>query len=107
MNLKTKFLFATSALVLVSLLAPPTHAAAMQPDEGGAAAGIKPMAGPGAILPDIPQIPWHELRQGKLIGKGGFGDVFEGQWRGQEVAIKVLHMHDLPSGTIENDFDSE
>jgi len=48
-----------------------------------------------SILPDIPQIDWRDLTQGRLIGRGGFGDVYEGQWKGQDVAIKKLHMHTL------------
>ncbi|XP_070542818.1 tyrosine-protein kinase CSK-like [Ptychodera flava] len=32
----------------------------------------------------------RELRMGKAIGKGNFGDVLEGEYRGQKVAIKSL-----------------
>eukprot|EP00002_Diphylleia_rotans_P016600 TRINITY_DN322_c0_g2_i1.p1 TRINITY_DN322_c0_g2~~TRINITY_DN322_c0_g2_i1.p1 ORF type:complete len:2542 (+),score=316.64 TRINITY_DN322_c0_g2_i1:99-7724(+) len=35
-------------------------------------------------------IPYKEIRFGKLIGQGSFGDVYCGEWRGTEVAIKKL-----------------
>eukprot|EP00698_Gefionella_okellyi_P004995 TRINITY_DN1459_c0_g2_i1.p1 TRINITY_DN1459_c0_g2~~TRINITY_DN1459_c0_g2_i1.p1 ORF type:complete len:1033 (-),score=276.64 TRINITY_DN1459_c0_g2_i1:175-2817(-) len=36
------------------------------------------------------EIEWSELKLGKLLGTGGFGEVFEGDWRGTQVAVKVL-----------------
>jgi len=79
-------------------------------DLGSPAVGNPFLGMPGAataILPDIPQIAWGDLTQGQLIGRGGFGDVYEGQWKGQDVAIKKLHMHALPNETVKRDFDNE
>jgi serine/threonine protein kinase len=79
-----------------------------RPDERGSSAGKPFVAGPdAAILPDIPLIDWRDLTQGRLIGRGGFGDVYEGQWKGQDVAIKKLHMHALPNAAVKRDFDAE
>jgi hypothetical protein len=29
---------------------------------------------------------------GRLLGRGGYGEVYEGRWRGQRVAVKLLSM---------------
>jgi serine/threonine protein kinase len=39
-------------------------------------------------------LPIEELQIGKKLGTGGFGAVFQGRYRGQEVAIKKLHISD-------------
>jgi serine/threonine protein kinase len=79
-----------------------------RPDDRGPYAGKPFVAGlDAAILPDIPLIDWRDLTQGRLIGRGGFGDVYEGQWKGQDVAIKKLHMHALPNAAVKRDFDAE
>jgi len=36
------------------------------------------------------KIPYSELQMGKKIGAGGFGVVYKGRWRDQDVAIKQL-----------------
>ena len=33
-------------------------------------------------------IPWSHLKEGKVLGKGGYGIVHLGEWNGQPVAIK-------------------
>ncbi|XP_054854742.1 mitogen-activated protein kinase kinase kinase 10 isoform X2 [Eublepharis macularius] len=42
-----------------------------------------------ASRPPPPEIPFGELRLEELIGAGGFGKVYRGVWRGQEVAVKA------------------
>ena len=37
----------------------------------------------------IPEIDYTELQFGDIIGVGGFNQVFQGYWKGREVAIKV------------------
>ena len=43
----------------------------------------------------MPNITWNSLRQGTLIGNGSFGDVYQGTWKGKQVAIKLLQMKTL------------
>ncbi|XP_074872262.1 mitogen-activated protein kinase kinase kinase 10 [Carettochelys insculpta] len=45
---------------------------------------------PPCRLPPLPpEIPFQELLLAELIGVGGFGKVYKGLWRGEEVAVKV------------------
>ena len=47
------------------------------------------------------EIQWSDLSFDKVIGKGNFGEVFRGVWRGTAVAIKTIpgdqekHLHEL------------
>ena len=34
--------------------------------------------------------PKTEVKISEMIGKGGFGEVYKGQWRGTPVAVKLL-----------------
>ena len=36
------------------------------------------------------EVPVQEVKFGAMIGKGGFGDVLRGVWRGQDVAVKRM-----------------
>jgi len=36
------------------------------------------------------EMDFNEIEVGKLLGRGGFGEVFKGIWRGTEVAVKKL-----------------
>jgi predicted Ser/Thr protein kinase len=45
----------------------------------------------------IKEIPFHELKvatnnwsANNILGKGGFGTVFEGEWKQTKVAVKVF-----------------
>jgi serine/threonine protein kinase len=40
-------------------------------------------------------IPYSQLTFGRKLGNGGFGEVFLGEWRHTEVAIKKLRMKDM------------
>jgi serine/threonine protein kinase len=42
-----------------------------------------------------------DLSSNKLIGKGGFGTVFEGVWCGKPVAIKRIPLSDITSNERE------
>lgn len=57
------------------------------------------------ILPDRPfEIDFNELQLEEVIGIGGFGKVYRGLWKGEEVAVKAArHDPDEPvSATIES-----
>ncbi|CAG2101421.1 unnamed protein product [Medioppia subpectinata] len=41
------------------------------------------------VLPQICQIDFNELKLEEVIGIGGFGKVYKGIWRGDEVAVKA------------------
>ncbi|XP_040832248.1 mitogen-activated protein kinase kinase kinase 10 isoform X1 [Ochotona curzoniae] len=49
-----------------------------------------PAAPPGLQLPQ--EIPFHELQLEEIIGVGGFGKVYRGLWRGEEVAVKAARL---------------
>lgn len=57
------------------------------------------------VIQKIPpfQIAFGDLHLNEVIGVGGFGKVFHGSWRGEEVAVKIAH-HDPeePNATIAN-----
>jgi hypothetical protein len=46
-------------------------------------------------------IPYHELRFGRLLGKGSQGEVFLGEWRGTAVAIKKVDTAKVKQETVE------
>ena len=37
-------------------------------------------------------IGFKEIELGKLIGRGSFGSVYEGRWKGREVALKQIEI---------------
>ncbi len=45
----------------------------------------------GSMLLDRSEIPFEEIAVNKEIGKGAFGSVFHGIWRGQEIALKTIN----------------
>ena len=57
------------------------------------------------VIQKIPpfQIDFRDLTLNEVIGVGGFGKVFHGTWRGEQVAVKIAH-HDPeePGATIAN-----
>ena len=43
------------------------------------------------------EIDFRELKQFDVVGVGGFGKVYRGEWKGEEVAVKtIIHSHDEP-----------
>jgi serine/threonine protein kinase len=44
-----------------------------------------------------------DLSSNKILGKGGFGIVFEGVWRGKPVAIKRIALSDITSNEREEE----
>lgn len=67
--------------------ASPSPAATPAGDDGGEA-----FAAVALEVPGISTIPSGDLEmQSTPIGKGSFGTVFRGRWRGSDIAVKVLH----------------
>ena len=52
-----------------------------------------------ALLPTL--IPLSDLNVAQSIGRGSYGEVFKGRWRGTDVAVKIIHTED------ESDFRTE
>lgn len=93
-------------LTLLTLLTlSPAWAMQREDDEGGGGPGV------AAILPDVPEILWseiqHAVRDENLIGRGSYGNVYGGSWRGQDVAVKVLQLTTLDTDDIRHAFERE
>ena len=48
----------------------------------------------------------REENQHNFLGKGGFGEVFKGFWRGQDIAVKKLRKERLiaPDGSLHDKY---
>lgn len=47
---------------------------------------------------NLPQVSWNDLNvDPRVIGRGGFGQVHRGNWRGVPVAVKALHQSSMAS----------
>jgi serine/threonine protein kinase len=51
-------------------------------------------------------IPYEDITLGRLLGRGGFGEVFEGDRHGEKVAVKRLHSHIMSEKEV-NEFKQE
>jgi hypothetical protein len=41
---------------------------------------------------DLPLVEWSEVQVGELIGRGAFGAVYRGRFRGHNCAVKTIHI---------------
>ncbi|KOM54455.1 hypothetical protein LR48_Vigan10g034700 [Vigna angularis] len=46
-------------------------------------------------------IPWEEISVGERIGLGSYGEVYRGEWRGTEVAVKRFLDQDISGESLE------
>ncbi|RDX89886.1 putative serine/threonine-protein kinase SIS8, partial [Mucuna pruriens] len=46
-------------------------------------------------------IPWEEITLGERIGLGSYGEVYRGEWRGTEVAVKRFLDQDISGESLE------
>ncbi|WVZ15504.1 hypothetical protein V8G54_013070 [Vigna mungo] len=46
-------------------------------------------------------IPWEEISLGERIGLGSYGEVYRGEWRGTEVAVKRFLDQDISGESLE------
>lgn len=61
-------------------------------DIGGRAGGIRGSNGrPPLPTKFVEQISFQEIEEREFLGKGSFGVVIRGFWRGQDVAVKIFH----------------
>lgn len=37
-------------------------------------------------------VPYEELQFKEIIGRGTFGEVYRGEWKGEEVALKKINI---------------
>ncbi|EGC29254.1 hypothetical protein DICPUDRAFT_159186 [Dictyostelium purpureum] len=51
-------------------------------------------------IKDGKDIDIHQIKLGKRIGKGNFGEVYLGTWRGSKVAIKKLPAHNINENVL-------
>eukprot|EP01094_Clydonella_sp_ATCC50884_P023277 TRINITY_DN5531_c0_g1_i1.p1 TRINITY_DN5531_c0_g1~~TRINITY_DN5531_c0_g1_i1.p1 ORF type:complete len:829 (-),score=238.19 TRINITY_DN5531_c0_g1_i1:264-2750(-) len=45
-------------------------------------------------------VTWDELNIGEKIGRGGFGVVYKGFWKGKPVAVKKVHSDEMDDGEL-------
>src|ERR1700733_12312165 len=65
------------------------------------------MSGASLASPvNLQAIPWKDLKTGKLLGEGAYGEVYLGNWNGREIAIKKLILKKLPAH-LAKDFERE
>jgi len=50
------------------------------------------------------EIPKEQLVFGQILGKGFFGEVRKGRWRGSDVAIKIIYRDNFKEKTDEDLF---
>ncbi|XP_030843124.1 E3 ubiquitin-protein ligase MIB2 [Strongylocentrotus purpuratus] len=69
-----------------------------------------PSASPRSSLSDdsfcgvhIIKDPKNEVKLKEIIGKGGFGEVWKGQWRGTPVAVKLLNREGSQDSEVEQE----
>ena len=47
--------------------------------------------------------PKNEVKLKEIIGRGGFGEVWKGQWRGTPVAVKLLNREGSQDSEVEQE----
>ncbi len=53
------------------------------------------------------EIAFEELRMAEHLGGGGYGEVYKAQWKGTDVAVKIVSMEGQVNSDIRGKFKEE
>lgn len=77
-------------------------------DKGSGREALEPLLGDSSNTPLIPEVlDIEEIELVRTIGRGNFGEVFQGNWRGIDVAVKKVKLSLEGNEEVIRDFERE